>query len=513
LIYSRIDALHGAFAIVPSHLSGAAATGEFPAFELDRSFVVPEYLEYLISQPSFWKACEQKSVGTSNRKRLGVDDFLRLLIPLPPLPLQRRIVAILDKAAELKRKRIEVDGIFQQIVMGLFEKMFGQEIADPDCPTLELGKVAQLIRGITFPKSEVARSPLPGYTGCLRTTNVQREIVTDDLFYVPSSYVRRKELMIQANDILMSVSNSRELVGKSAIVRSDTGAEKMTFGGFLLLIRATAIEPHYLYYYLQRPTVTTMLRRSAGQTTNIANLNTASLAALSIPLPDEEKRRTFEQLAEDIWLKLCNSASSRKNIEALYSALLTRAFSGELTAHLSLRQVFGLTRRQELLLTVAAYSGARNGGSLTITPLVKQVFLWQQEQTPNVATESEAAPYLEQPYEFYAYNFGPYADEIIPDLQALSDAGLLMVDELPRSRGADSGKTLIRLGEDTSLCEAILEEVPNSIRASAQSIAQRYGGMSLDDLMHDVYSRYPAYTTESKWRGRERVNEEAEATD
>lgn len=50
-------------------------------------------------------------------------------------------------------------------------------------------------------------------------------------------------------------------------------------------------------------------------------------------------------------------------------------------------------------------------------------------------------------YEFYQYNYGPYSDDIAADLAALSHASPLVVEEQPRSSGADGGKTVIQLGE------------------------------------------------------------------
>ena len=52
-------------------------------------------------------------------------------LPLPPLPEQRRIAAILDKADELRAKRraalAQLDGLAQSV----FVEMFGDPISNP----------------------------------------------------------------------------------------------------------------------------------------------------------------------------------------------------------------------------------------------------------------------------------------------------------------------------------------------------------------------------------------------
>lgn len=70
-------------AIVPSELDGAVATNDFPVFEIDIARVTAPYLRYCLFQPSMLRVYENLSRGSTNRRRLNVDKFLRLEIPLP----------------------------------------------------------------------------------------------------------------------------------------------------------------------------------------------------------------------------------------------------------------------------------------------------------------------------------------------------------------------------------------------------------------------------------------------
>ena len=45
-LISRIDARHGAFGIVPEDLDGALVSNDFPCFDIDRSVILPRYLEW-----------------------------------------------------------------------------------------------------------------------------------------------------------------------------------------------------------------------------------------------------------------------------------------------------------------------------------------------------------------------------------------------------------------------------------------------------------------------------------
>ena len=81
-----------------------------------------------------------------------------------------------------------------------------------------LEDVALVVRGITFPASAKRAEFASGFVCCLRTSNVQRRVDWSNVYYVPIDYVKRLDQFVAAGDILMSMANSYELVGKVAPV-------------------------------------------------------------------------------------------------------------------------------------------------------------------------------------------------------------------------------------------------------------------------------------------------------
>ncbi len=65
----------------------------------------PSYLFHMIWNSKFRTVGMNNMTGSAGQKRVPADFLKRLEIPLPPLPEQRRIAAILDKADALRRKR------------------------------------------------------------------------------------------------------------------------------------------------------------------------------------------------------------------------------------------------------------------------------------------------------------------------------------------------------------------------------------------------------------------------
>ena len=199
-----------------------------------------------------------------------------------------------------------------------------------------LGEVAKFERGITFPASAKEKEKNENNIPCLRTANVQENIELEDLIYVNKSFMKNNiKKLIQNNDIVFSSANSRELVGKSAFIFNVSFP--MTFGGFILCIRATNSNSKFLFYFLRLHFLLGRFMGKSTQTTNIANINTETLSNIIIPLPPTlaEQQRIVNRI-ESMFAKLDEAKEKAQNVvdgfETRKAAILHKAFTGELTA-------------------------------------------------------------------------------------------------------------------------------------------------------------------------------------
>ncbi len=154
---------------------------------------------------------------------------------------------------------------------------------------VRLGDFTNIIRGITFPGNEKSQFQAPGKIACLRTANVQEQIDWDDLIYISDSFVKRDNQYLQEHDIVMSMANSRELVGKVALASLPDNS-KFTFGGFLSVLRPLVVNEIYLMALLRCETYKSQLIESASQTTNIANISLAKLNPLPVCIPPAKEQ-------------------------------------------------------------------------------------------------------------------------------------------------------------------------------------------------------------------------------
>ena len=191
---------------------------------------------------------------------------------------------------------------------------------------VRLGDFTNIIRGITFPGNEKSQFQAPGKIACLRTANVQEQIDWDDLIYISDSFVKRDDQYLQEHDIVMSMANSRELVGKVALASLPDNS-KFTFGGFLSVLRPLVVNEIYLMALLRCETYKSQLIESASQTTNIANISLAKLNPLPVCIPPAKEQIHIVKKMNEL-MSLCDqleqqSLTSLDAHQQLVETLLT----------------------------------------------------------------------------------------------------------------------------------------------------------------------------------------------
>ncbi|GHD93958.1 type I restriction endonuclease EcoAI subunit S [Pseudocitrobacter faecalis] len=181
---------------------------------------------------------------------------------------------------------------------------------------VRLGDFTNIIRGITFPGNEKSQFQAPGKIACLRTANVQEQIDWDDLIYISDSFVKRDDQYLQEHDIVMSMANSRELVGKVALASLPDNS-KFTFGGFLSVLRPLVVNEIYLMALLRCETYKSQLIESASQTTNIANISLAKLNPLPVCIPPAKEQIHIVKKMNEL-MSLCDQLEQQSltNLDA-----------------------------------------------------------------------------------------------------------------------------------------------------------------------------------------------------
>lgn len=95
IIYNKMWASKGTFALIDERFGEVHCTSEYPAFSAKQGQNA-QFISYLLSVPRLWARADAWSLGTTDRARLSPKDFLRLPVWLPGGPEQTAITEVLQ---------------------------------------------------------------------------------------------------------------------------------------------------------------------------------------------------------------------------------------------------------------------------------------------------------------------------------------------------------------------------------------------------------------------------------
>lgn len=281
-----------------------------------------DYLFYYINNENFWEK------GGVAQPFVKIRDTLRRKsIPFPvdkngnpDLAEQKRIVATLEEAESLKKKRVEADQKMNELVPALFVKMFGDLSR---WPHKKLGEGLAEFRYGTSVKCDYKILGLP----VLRIPNILGgKINLHDLKYCKLDESEVKKLLLNNGDTLFVRTNGNpDYVGRCAVFDLN---EKYLFASYLIRARfdQKVVNPLFLATFLRtgtgRNTMLPAIRTTAGQ----SNINIEGLKSVTIPLPSIDLQNKFAETVKEIEAQKEKQKQSAIQLEVLFSSLLSRSF-------------------------------------------------------------------------------------------------------------------------------------------------------------------------------------------
>ncbi|MFK2905147.1 restriction endonuclease subunit S [Dyella ginsengisoli] len=258
-------------------------------------------------------------------KHLSVKALREIEVPLPPLAEQRRIAAILDKVDALRANRREAIAKLDQLLHSVFLDMFGDPATNP--MGWPVGVIGDLLDSVKYGSSE--KAVLEGEVPILRMNNItySGEMDLRDLKYISASSADEKYL-VRPGDILFNRTNSKELVGKTAVY---DGPTPMAYAGYLVRGRAKSGQsPYYISGFMNSLYGKTMLQGMCKSIVGMANINAQEFKAIAIALPPARVQKEYESKIRSIKAQRDQHRSQSVKLDALFSSLQQQAFAGTL---------------------------------------------------------------------------------------------------------------------------------------------------------------------------------------
>ncbi|MCG3185872.1 MAG: hypothetical protein IOMNBAOH_00395 [Rhodocyclaceae bacterium] len=311
----------------PTRRFGFGST-EFHVVRAHRDRLDARYLAHFMRQPRIRLEGERKMTGSAGQRRVPEHFLSTLAIPLPPLPEQRRIADILDKADALRAKRRTALAQLDTLTQSIFLDMFGDPATNPKgWPNIALGDALIAIRNGT--NAEQQEDPA-GWPITRIETIAAGTINPDRVRWVSADPSLVENFQLAPGDILFSHINSVDHIAKTALY---SGTPTRLIHGINLLRlrpRLECVEPVWLLHLLKHEAVRTHFRTRCKRAVNQASLNQTDIKSLSTYLPPLSLQRAFANRITAVDnLKLVQSGSLTAH-ECLFATLQHRAFQGEL---------------------------------------------------------------------------------------------------------------------------------------------------------------------------------------
>jgi type I restriction enzyme S subunit len=311
------------------------ATTELVPLRCNPEKLLPEYLAYYLRSPEFLGFANVVVAG-AKMPRMVMGEFWKHQIPLPPLPEQRRIAAILDQADTLRAKRREALAELDQLTQSIFIEMFGDPRAnDRFWPVDRIGSLVSGVRGgaALEPDDFIDQGFPVLHKGAIKP---QGQIYLDpnkktfvDLSYAnskPNSIVDRDYIAVTLRDLVPSGPS----VGLSAdLRRGPHDAYILAQGAYAFRLDQTRLTPEYFVELSNAPTFRLVLKQNAVGSTQI-HIRTPIYLDIKIPVPPLSLQTSFSKKIRSIEVQKATIGSSIVELDSLFSSLQHRAFRGEL---------------------------------------------------------------------------------------------------------------------------------------------------------------------------------------
>ena len=288
------------------------------------------YLLHFLRQQNIRLAGERRMTGSAGQRRVPEKFLAELEISIPPLPEQRRIAEVLDRAEALRAKRRAALAQLDTLTQSIFLDLFGDPATNPKgWPVSTIGEVADVQGGLQVTS---ARKSCPREVPYLRVANVYRGYL--DLSEIKTIRATDAEIArttLEKNDLLVVEGHGNPAeIGRGALWNGSIAGCVHQNHIIRARFRAGKIVPLYVCEYFNSPGGRRHLLRAGKTTSGLNTISVSDVRGTPVALPPLGLQSQFaNRIAAVDKLKSAHRASLAK-LDALFASLQHRAFRGEL---------------------------------------------------------------------------------------------------------------------------------------------------------------------------------------
>ncbi|MBF0392023.1 MAG: restriction endonuclease subunit S [Alphaproteobacteria bacterium] len=290
LLFSNIKAWEGAVAIVANDDDGRYCSHRYITCAADQAQVLPAFLGYYFRTPQAVWQLAQASPGSADRNRtLSMAALKRILVPLPSLEEQGRIVAQLNTVVAKLHQIDAIHGEIDRTIAALEKKALVDEIARyRGRPHRRLSEVVVVTGGGT--PSRHNPTYWDGDIPWVTPKDMKQDVISDSQEHIsaegiqnsPAKLVNASSVLIVVRGMILARTVPVALITRSVAINQDMKA----------LTPLPGLRSDYLWTWLLC-CGEELLSRVGKSTHDTRKLESAALLSLPIYIPEEGQQQEF----------------------------------------------------------------------------------------------------------------------------------------------------------------------------------------------------------------------------
>ena len=336
-LVSRLPDPVGRACIVPETGDKMITAVDCTVIRPDDAKIDSRFFVYYSLSSEYLRNVYDLCTGTT-RRRISRKNLGKILIPVPPLEEQRRIVAVLDEAFEgLTRARAHAEANLQN-ARELFERQLGEYFSGTPkhWVSRKLNQITSKIGSGATPKGGAAAYKDEGIS-LIRSLNVHdRWFKEDKLAFIDDEQADKlSNVIVEERDVLLNITGAS--IARCCVAPSEFLPARVNQHVSIIRPDHSVLSPEFLALMLtSQPYKDGLLKTGEDNGSTRQALTKALIENLEVAFPpdvaEQEAMILSLEAAEQKSKKLAEAYQAKiQDLDDLRQSLLQKAFAGELT--------------------------------------------------------------------------------------------------------------------------------------------------------------------------------------
>jgi len=262
-------------------------------------------------------------INSETHKRYYLSKYSKLKIWLPPIPIQEKIVSIIEKIENIKEWRKESNDLTEDFLNSIFSRMFlkkGPERISSE--GWESGKLSSFVDEFIVPQRDKPKN-FDGNTPWCRIEDFNGIYLSESKSKKSVSEETIKKMNLKVYPINSVIVSCSADLGKCAIIKKPL----VTNQTFIGLVPSKKMNSLFLYYHMISK-AKKLNNMATGAT--IKYLSKKKFQELKVDIPPLPLQEKFASIVKQVEKLKEYQKQSEEEINNLFNALMQKAFRGDL---------------------------------------------------------------------------------------------------------------------------------------------------------------------------------------